>query len=60
MPASAIPEQAQVAERLGRRDEALRSYQFVVDMWRHPNQELSSYVTEARGGLQRLTQEGAR
>ena len=52
--------QAQVAERLGRRDEALRSYQFVVDMWRHPDPELSSYVSEARRGLQRLTQEGAR
>ena len=52
--------QAQVAERLGRRDEALRSYQFVVDMWRHPDPELSPYVTEARGGLQRLTEERAR
>ena len=52
--------QAQVAERLGRRDEALRSYQFVVDMWRHPDPELSSYVAEARAGLVRLTGEGGR
>jgi hypothetical protein len=52
--------QAQVAERLGRRDEALRSYQFVVDMWRHPDPDLSSYVAEARAGLARLRGEGRR
>ncbi len=52
--------QAQVAERLGNRDEALRSYQFVVDMWRRPDPQLSPYVAEARAGLERLTREGAR
>ena len=51
--------QAQVAERLGRRDEALRSYQFVVDMWRHPDPELSPYVAEAQAGLERLTREAS-
>jgi hypothetical protein len=49
--------QARVAERLGRHDEALRSYQFVVDMWRHPDPELSPYVTEARAALGRLAGE---
>jgi tetratricopeptide (TPR) repeat protein len=52
--------QAQVAERLGNRDEALRSYQFVVDMWRRPDPELSPYVVEAQAVLERLTREGAR
>ena len=51
--------QAQVAERLGRREEAVRSYQFVVDMWRHPDPELSPYVAEARAGLERLTREAS-
>ncbi len=52
--------QARVAERLGRRDEALRSYQLVVDMWRHPDPELTPYAAEAQAGLERVTGEGGR
>ncbi len=50
-------EQARVNERLGERDEALASYRFVIDMWRHPDPELLPYVTEARAALVRLTGE---
>jgi hypothetical protein len=50
--------QAQVAERLDRPDEALRSYQFVADMWRRADPELLPYVAEARAGLTRLSGEG--
>jgi hypothetical protein len=51
--------QAQVAERLGRRDDALRSYRFVVDMWRHPDPDLLPYVAEAKAGLERLSGEAS-
>jgi hypothetical protein len=46
-----------VAERIGERDQAIRSYQWVVAMWRKPDPELQPYVVEAREGLARLTSE---
>ena len=50
-------ERARAAERLGERRAAIRAYQFVADAWRHADPELQPYVTEARGALERLTQE---
>jgi serine/threonine-protein kinase len=46
-----------VAERIGERDVALQSYQWVTGMWRNPDAELKPYVAEAREGLARLTEE---
>jgi hypothetical protein len=48
---------ARAAERLGERRAAVRAYQFVADAWRHADPELQPYVAEARGALERLTQE---
>jgi tetratricopeptide (TPR) repeat protein len=53
-------ERARIAERLEDRDTAIRWYQFVVDVWRHADPELQSYVAEAREGLQRLGGESRR
>ncbi len=50
-------EQARVNERLGERGQAVVSYRFVVDMWRHPDPELLPYVREAQAALVRLTGE---
>jgi serine/threonine-protein kinase len=50
-------EQAKIAERLGDRDGAVGSYEFVVDMWRHADPELQPYVSEARAALARLSRE---
>jgi len=47
-------DQARIAEGLGERDKARRSYQFVVDAWHRPDSELLPYVIEARKGLARL------
>ncbi len=49
-----------VAEQLGDRNNAIREYQYVLDVWRHADPELTPYVTEARVGLQRLTGEPKR
>jgi hypothetical protein len=46
-----------VAERIGEREQAMRSYFWVVGMWRRPDPELEPYVVEAREGLARLTAE---
>jgi serine/threonine-protein kinase len=46
-----------VAERIGEREQAIQSYEWVVGMWRRPDPELEPYVTEAREGLARLTAE---
>ena len=46
-----------VAERIGERDQAVRSYSWVVGMWRQPDPELEPYAAEAREGLARLTAE---
>jgi hypothetical protein len=51
-------EQGRIAERLGERQKAIDSYQFVVDVWRHAEPELGPYVREARAGLERLAAEG--
>jgi hypothetical protein len=50
-------QRGRVAERLGRREVALESYQWVADMWRRADPELQPYVTEARAALARLTAE---
>ena len=47
-----------VAERIGERERAIRSYAWVSGMWRNADPELEPYVTEAREGLARLTSEG--
>jgi serine/threonine-protein kinase len=52
-----VLEGARAAERLGERTAAIRAYQFVADAWRHADPELQPYVAEARGALERLTQE---
>ena len=52
-------EQARLAERLGERDKARRSYGFVVKVWRHADPELQPWVAEAREALGRLRAEGA-
>ena len=46
-----------VAERIGERERALRSYAWVAGMWRKADPELQPYVKEAREGLARLTAE---
>jgi hypothetical protein len=46
-----------VAERIGERDRAIRSYAWVAGMWQNADRELQLYVTEAREGLARLTGE---
>ncbi len=46
-----------VAERLGDRVTALRSYGWVAGMWQHPDPELQPYASEARVGLERLAAE---
>jgi hypothetical protein len=48
---------ARVAERMGERELAIRSYSWVTGMWRNADPELQPYVTEAREGLARLTNE---
>jgi eukaryotic-like serine/threonine-protein kinase len=50
-------ERGRVAERMGDREKAVRSYQFVVNVWRHADPELQPYVAEAREGLGRMTSE---
>jgi serine/threonine-protein kinase len=53
----AVLERARLAERLGDREKAAKSYKFVADVWRHADPELRPYVVEARKGLERLTGE---
>jgi len=56
----AVLERARLAERLGDQEKAVKSYQFVADVWRHADAELQPYVVEARKGLERLTGEPRR
>lgn len=49
-----------MAERLGDREKAIRSYQYVADVWRHADAELQPYAAEAKEGLSRLTGEPRR
>jgi len=53
-------ERARVAERVGRRSEAVREYAYVADAWRSADEELQPYVREARAALQRLSAEPRR
>jgi tetratricopeptide (TPR) repeat protein len=46
-----------VAERIGERDRAIRSYSWAAGMWRNADPELQPYVKEARDALSRLTAE---
>ena len=46
-----------VAERLGDRETALRSYAWVAGMWQHADSALAPYASEAREGVARLTAE---
>jgi 1,2-phenylacetyl-CoA epoxidase PaaB subunit len=50
-------DRGRIAERLNDRETAIRSYQYLVDAWRHADPELQPYVAEARNGLARLTGE---
>jgi hypothetical protein len=52
-------ERGRIAERLGQRDVAIKSYRFVADVWRHADPELQAYVTEAREMLKRLETKGS-
>jgi eukaryotic-like serine/threonine-protein kinase len=52
-----VLEQGRIAERLGERDKAMQSYQFVVDAWRRADPELQPHVVEARTALARLTRQ---
>jgi serine/threonine-protein kinase len=51
-------ERGRIAERLRDSEGAIKSYQFVVNVWRHADPELQPYVAEARAGLARLRGEG--
>jgi hypothetical protein len=53
----AVLERARLAERLADRKKAIKSYQFVADVWRHADPELQPHVVEARKGVERLTGE---
>jgi serine/threonine-protein kinase len=50
----ALLERGRIAEKLGERQKAVDSYQFVADLWRQADAELQPYVHEARAGLDRL------
>ncbi|HEX5574595.1 MAG TPA: hypothetical protein VFX42_01875, partial [Gemmatimonadales bacterium] len=52
-----VLELGRMAERMGEREKANRSYQFVVDVWRRADPELQPYVVEARNGLSRMNSE---
>ncbi len=47
-------ERGRVRERLGQRDAARRSYEFVAEAWIHADSALHPYLEEARAGLGRL------
>ena len=51
---------ARAHDRLGNREEAIESYTFVVDAWRHADPELQPSVEEARQALMRLAGEPGR
>jgi hypothetical protein len=50
-------QRGRVAERLNDREQALRSFHTVADVWLHADPELQSYVAEARAAIQRLSGE---
>ena len=47
-------ERGRIAERLGEREKAIESYQFIMAVWRRADPELQPFVTEAREALARL------
>jgi hypothetical protein len=47
-------EQARVAERLGKKPEAIEDYWYVANMWQHADSVLLPYVAESRAALERL------
>jgi len=53
-------ERARIAERVGRRAEAVREYAYVADAWRSADEELQPFVQEARAALARLNAEPRR
>ncbi|MFL5514178.1 MAG: hypothetical protein ACJ8CN_17280, partial [Gemmatimonadales bacterium] len=53
-------QRGRIAERLGDSERAMRSYQYVANVWRHADPELQAYVSEAVGGLARLSGENKR
>jgi hypothetical protein len=50
-------QRGRVAERLGDRETARRSYRFVADVWAHADPALQPYVAEANRALARLQSE---
>jgi serine/threonine-protein kinase len=52
-----VLERARLAERLGERKMAIKSYRFVTEVWRHADPELQPFVQEARNGLARVMAE---
>jgi serine/threonine-protein kinase len=51
-------ERGRVFERVGRREEAAASYEFVIAAWRTADPELQPYVREAVEGLRRVKRGG--
>jgi hypothetical protein len=47
-------ERGRIAEQLGEREKAVKSYRFVADAWRRADPELQPYTAEAREALARL------
>jgi hypothetical protein len=50
-------DRARIAERLGEREKAMQSYQFVVDVWRGADSQLQPFVVEARTALTRMSRD---
>jgi len=51
-------QRGRVFERVGRREEAAASYEFVIAAWRNADPELQPYVREAMTGLRRVRRGG--
>ena len=51
-------ERGRVFERVGRREEAAASYEFVIAAWRTADPELQPYVREATQALRRVRRGG--
>ena len=52
-----VLERGRIAEKLGDKEKAKQSYQFVIDVWRRADPDLQPYVVEARNARARLTGE---
>jgi len=50
-----VLERARLSELAGNREVAARDYQFVMDVWRHADPKLQSFVEESRNALARLS-----